>query len=310
MYGVERYIEKCLMSCILQDAVLGVEYEIICINDGTKDKSAEIAKRIAAKYNGVIVFDQENGGLSAARNAGLKKTKGEYVWFVDSDDWISECSLARILSKLVDGVDILQLQYRWAFDAESKSYDEPFTILEGVQSGRVVTMKGGLPSPAQFSIFRRDFLLKNKLEFVEGIYHEDSEFKPRAVYLAQKITSDDKVSYNYYQRIVGSIMSSFSVKRAKDIIFVNNSLSEFVNKLDAEVQSAINLKIGLNMNSLFYGYWELSREDRKLVRELLSHNKHLFERMINCPSKKYRIEGHLFTCNVRVGLLLYKLFKI
>ena len=116
MYGVEKYIEKCLMSCIQQDSILGVEYEIICVNDGTKDRSAEIAKQIAANYKGVVVFDQENGGLSAARNTGLSFAQGEYVWFVDSDDWICENSIGRIIDKLVDDIDILQLQYRWAYD--------------------------------------------------------------------------------------------------------------------------------------------------------------------------------------------------
>lgn len=310
MYGVEKYIEKCLMSCIQQDAILGMEYEIICVNDGTKDRSAEIAKQIAANYNGVVVFNQENGGLSAARNTGLSLAQGEYVWFVDSDDWICKNCIGRILGKLVDDIDILQLQYRWAYDDESRSYDEPFTIIEGIKSGREVTLLGGLPAPAQFSIFRRKFLLENKLEFVRGIYHEDSEFKPRAVYLAKCISADEAVSYNYYQRPSGSIMSTFSVKRAKDVVFVNNSLFAFSQNLDEEVQMAINEKMGLNFNSLFYGYWELLPKDQKIVREILSQNKHLFVRMKNSSSIKYRIEGVMFGVNIRIALLFYKLIKI
>ena len=309
MYGVEKYIEKCLMSCIQQDAILGVEYEIICVNDGTKDRSAEIAKQIAANYKGVVVFDQENGGLSAARNIGLSLAQGEYIWFVDSDDWICENSIGRIIDKLVDDIDILQLQYRWSYDEESRSYDEPFTIIDGIKSGREVTLQGGLPAPAQFSIFRRKFLLENKLEFVKGIYHEDSEFKPRAVYLARKISSDNQISYNYYQRPYGNIMSSFSVKRAKDVIYVNNSLYSFTKHIEKDVQKVLNINIGLNFNSLFSGYWRLSVSDRKNVRILLAKNKHLFKRMINCSNIKYRIEGHLFTLNVNLALLVYRLLK-
>lgn len=309
MYGVEKYIEKCLLSCIQQDSILGLKYEIICVNDGTKDRSAEIAKQIAANYKGVVVFDQENSGLSAARNIGLSLAQGEYVWFVDSDDWICENSIGRIIGKLVDDIDILQLQYRWLYDEESRSYDEPFTIIDGIKSGREVTLQGGLPAPAQFSIYRRGFLLENNLKFVKGIYHEDSEFKPRAVYLARKISSDDIVSYNYYQRPTGSIMSSFSIKRAKDVIYVNNNLYEFSKSLDEEVRRAINLKIGLNLNSLFYGYWNLSYEDRKSVRELLSCNTHLFKCMINSSNAKYKIEGYLFSVSLRCALLFYKLIK-
>ena len=108
IYNVEPYIKRCLMSCILQDSSLGEEYEIICVNDGTKDKSAEIAKEIALSYNGVVVIDQENGGLSSARNTGLSYARGEYVWFVDSDDYIEENCLPRILSYLNEDLDILQ----------------------------------------------------------------------------------------------------------------------------------------------------------------------------------------------------------
>ena len=128
IYGVEKYIEKCLISCINQDIILGYDYEIICINDGTKDRSAEIAKQIASYHKGVVVIDQENGGLSAARNAGLMKAKGEYIWFVDSDDWINNGCLKRITKKLQNNIDILQLQFRWVYDDESKSFDEPFPV--------------------------------------------------------------------------------------------------------------------------------------------------------------------------------------
>lgn len=309
MYGVEKYIKKCLMSCINQDILLGHDYEIICVNDGTKDKSAEIAKQIAAHYNGVAVYDQENGGLSDARNNGLTRAQGDYVWFVDSDDWIDEGCLKRIINKLTGDIDILQLQFRWAYDDVSRSYDEPFTIIEGIKSGHEVTLQGGLSAPAQFSIYRRLFLLENKLEFVKGIYHEDSEFKPRAVYLAKKISSDDTISYNYYQRPVGSIMSSFSLKRAKDMLYVNNSLYKFSENLDTDVKRAFNLKIGLNLNSLFFGYWLLSKEDRADVRRLLSDNTHLFKCMINCSNTKYKVEGFLFSISINFALLFYKLMK-
>lgn len=309
MYGVEKYIEKCLMSCIKQDINLGHDYEIICINDGTKDKSAEIAKQIAANYDGVHVIDQENAGLSVARNNGLHMAKGDYVWFVDSDDWINEGCLGRISRNLENELDILQLQFRWAYDDEEKSYDEPFTSIEEVKSGREVTLQGGLPAPAQFAIYRRGFLLENKLEFVKGIYHEDSEFKPRAVYLAHKIASDDVVSYNYYQRPVGSIMSSFSLKRAKDMLVVNNNLCKFSENLDEDIQRAINCKIALNLNSLFFGYWLLPKEDKKAVRHLLFDNKHLFKCMVRCSKTKYRIEGYLFSISTKFALLVYKLMK-
>lgn len=145
MYGVEKYIEKCLLSCINQEsACLGVDYEIICVNDGTKDKSAVLARSIADKHEGIIVIDQENGGLSAARNTGTASAKGEYIWYVDSDDYIEPGSLARILPKLKDEVDILQLHYRLVYENGSPSKDVIDCAPVGAFTGREITEQGGL----------------------------------------------------------------------------------------------------------------------------------------------------------------------
>lgn len=85
VYGVEKYIGKCLESVIQQTYK---NLEIIVINDGTKDKSAEIAKKYAAKDHRIKVYDYPNGGLSVARNRGLEHAHGDYIAFLDSDDWL------------------------------------------------------------------------------------------------------------------------------------------------------------------------------------------------------------------------------
>ena len=105
VYGVEQYIAECLDSVIAQTYK---NLEIIVINDGTKDKSAEIAKEYAQKDSRIKVYDFENGGLSVARNRGVSLAKGDYIAFLDSDDWIAhnmyEVLLEQILSNNVDMV--------------------------------------------------------------------------------------------------------------------------------------------------------------------------------------------------------------
>lgn len=87
VYNVELYIEKCLQSCLSQDIPYD-EYEIIVVNDGSPDGSLAIAESIAKTTTNMTIISQKNGGLSAARNTGMSVAKGEYIWFVDSDDWI------------------------------------------------------------------------------------------------------------------------------------------------------------------------------------------------------------------------------
>lgn len=308
MYNVEKFLEKCILSCENQNIPIN-EYEIICINDGSPDSSAKIAEELAKQYSNIRIINQENQGLSVARNTGLWNAKGEYVWFVDSDDWIEEKCLGRIISKLSNNLDILQLQYRhvWLNPYAIKEFKP--VLIEGVKSGIEVMIDGGLPVPAPFCIYRREFLLKNDLYFVKGIYHEDSEFKPRAVYLAKRIMSDNKVSYNYYQRSSGSIMSSFSVKRANDILFVNDNLYNFSLNIDKKCVYTFYRMIGMNINTLLYGYRELSSKDKETVILMLKNNTLSFKCMMHSKNLKYILEGLFFRININLGLMLHKFLR-
>lgn len=307
-YNVEKYIAKCIYSFVNQD-VPPNEYEIIVVNDGTKDNSANIASEIAKGYSNITIVNQENQGLSGARNTGLQRAKGDYVWFVDSDDYIEENSLSRIFGHLKENLDILQLQYRMVYEDERPSSLPTCFFIDDVKTGYEVTLNGGLPAPAQFSIFRRQFLLENELKFVLNIYHEDSEFKPRAVYMAKKISSDNIFCYNYLQRIQGSIMSSFSMKRLKDVIFVNNNLYEFSKKIPIKARKSFYSYISLNNNSMLLGYRSLSNEDKKVAKVLFKENKKLFRCMLYSNMLKYKIEGTFFLVSIRVGLFFHNLIR-
>lgn len=308
MYNVEKFLPKCVLSCENQD-ISKNEYEIVCVNDGSPDNSLQIAETLALQYPNIKVISQPNGGLSAARNTGLINAKGEYVWFVDSDDWIEENCLGRIVSKLSNNLDVLQLQYRhvWLEPYSIKEFNP--ILVKGVKSGIEVTLEGGLPAPAPFCIYRRFFLLDNDLKFIPGIYHEDSEFKPRVVYLAEKITSDNVVSYNYFQRQRGSIMSSFSVKRANDVLFVNCNLYKFSLNIEKKCVYTFYRNIGLNINTLLYGYRELSSKDKETVRLMLKSKTLSFKCMMHSKNLKYILEGLFFRININLGFMLHKLLR-
>ena len=310
VYNVEKYIERCLKSCVYQDIPYS-EYEIIVVNDGSPDHSIEIASIFAKNYSNILIINQENQGLSGARNTGMKHAHGEYIWFVDSDDYIEEHCLVRIVSYLKHDLDILQLQYRHVYEDDTPSLDIDFCRIEGVKSGLEVTKHGGLPAPAPFSIYRTQFLRNNQLEFVRGIYHEDSEFKPRATYLAKKITSDNFISYNYLQRISGSITSNFKLKNGSDILKVINSLLAFADQQNMPDQFRKHLyrKIAMNMNTLLMGFRQLSKEDKADLMQEMNVNKHIFDCMIQSGVTKYQIEGVLFKVNIFLGLFLHNLIR-
>lgn len=310
VYNVEKYIEKCLLSCVEQD-ISHADYEIIVINDGTPDNSLSIVKHIAKKYSNIVVINQVNQGLSSARNKGMKYAEGEYIWFVDSDDYIEENCLGRIASYLKDDLDILQLQYRYVYEDNTPAKDIKTCKIEGVKTGVEITMQGGLPDPAQFSIFRSEFLKEYNLEFLEGIYHEDSEFKPRATYLASKIASDHFVSYNYLQRLSGSITSKFKLKNGLDMLKVNKSLQDFIRqeKMSNKCKKCLYQKIGMNMNTLLLGIRQLNGKERDLLKLHLKLNKEFFYYMVESSLLKYKIEGLLFKLNIELGLFLHRYLR-
>ena len=291
MYNVELYIKKCLQSCLYQD-ISSSEYEIIVVNDGSPDNSLQIAEYIASTEKNVTVVSQENAGLSVARNVGLIHAKGEYVWFVDSDDWIEENCLNGILESLDEKrPDFLQLQYRLAYDDDSKNKDVYCTIND-VVSGVQQINNGGVPHPAQFAIYRKDFLINNNLQFYPGIFHEDSEFKPRVLFLAKRCASYDKVVYNYYQRSTGSITSMPNPKRAFDCLTVALSIDDFfVNIAKGVCAPFFHNHISLMINNALSVV-----ADRKveLARELYMH-KHLFVHLRKSSLLKYILYPFLLT---------------
>ena len=99
VYNTEKFIRKCLDSLCSQQ-IPADRYEIIVVNDGTKDKAIPIVREFIAKYSNIRLIEQENQGLSVARNTGLKKSRGKYIWFFDSDDWARPNSIQAILSHI------------------------------------------------------------------------------------------------------------------------------------------------------------------------------------------------------------------
>lgn len=227
VYNVENYIGKCLESCLNQDIPKN-EYEIIVVNDGTKDNSVQVIEKYITPENNIRLIHRKNGGLSAARNTGLKEAKGEYVWFVDSDDWIENNVLYKLYSYLNEKqLDVLCFN-RYKYSSEEKKSK----LKVNIQSN--IVMKGidflsvrGISPGAWCAIYNRTYLENNHLLFMEGVLHEDQEFTPRAFCLAKRISFINICAYYYFQR-QGSIMrSSQSKRRCEDLLKVAYSLFMF-----------------------------------------------------------------------------------
>ena len=310
VYNVEQYVGRCLQSCLCQPNVAAEDYELVIVNDGTKDHSMQVVEDVVRGFSNVTIINQHNQGLSMARNAGLKVAKGEYVWFVDSDDWIEEGCLQGIIHRLEEAnVDALQLQYRNVYSDETPS-DEHFSIIAGIISGKDWLVKDKFFVPVQFMVYRKEFLLQHQLEFYPGIYHEDNEFKPRALYLAESCASYNKVAYNYFRGNPNSITSSLRLKNGKDYFIVMNRLYKFAQEynIKGKYYHAFCTQIGNAMKMVLRTLQAVSDEEAQCLIELMKENEHLLRSICHADKLKIQLGGILMSANLSLGLRIFKLY--
>ena len=221
IYKVEQYLRKCVDSLLDQD-LSRKEYEIILVDDGSPDNCPAICEEYARAHDNVRVVHRENGGLSAARNSGIEVAQGQYVQFVDSDDFLEPNVLKTLVEKMdADQLDVLRFNYQNVNEQyeifEPNKISKPFVdycdeICDGLT---FLTDRLGYGCYAWQFMLRRE-LLEDCL-FKEGIYFEDVEWTPRLLMKAQSVTSTDRMVYDYLMR-QGSITQSVDEEKKRKVL--------------------------------------------------------------------------------------------
>lgn len=303
VYNVEKYIKTCLDSIVNQINVGYDNYEVIVVNDGSPDNSLSIINNYEWKGCNHTIISQNNKGLSGARNVGLECAVGDYVWFVDSDDYISTQALS-IVTPFLHSVEIINLAYREVRDGREGLVVKPEKGNNGIE-----VLKRGLMHPAQFHIFKRSFLENNELSFMEGIYHEDTEFTPRCAYLAKSITTIEIPIY-YYNIRGGSIMTTLRPKRAFDYLTVAESLICFSNAHGETLKSTPLLDIiCLSINNSLYIISQSEIEEQKKWTIRFEEYRHFVDALVYSTVNKYHYEGVLFRILPFSKISIYKFLK-
>lgn len=222
VYKAEKYLHRCVESLLAQTFT---DFEILLIDDGSPDRSGEICDGYAAKDGRVRVFHKENGGVSSARNLGLDNISGIYVTFIDADDWVDVDYFEKSVSKLKDGVDILQTSYRIVnedsvvisvklFESEPMNWD--YVIGKDCY---IVTVWG--------NFFRHSVILNNHLRFNERLcLGEDILFFISVVIHSCEIAQTKESFYNYFQH---SLSATHNTKK-EELIKLSNELLLVVDK--------------------------------------------------------------------------------
>ncbi|GHT05287.1 hypothetical protein FACS189423_09230 [Bacteroidia bacterium] len=245
VYNVELYLEKCILSLLDQDIPYS-DYEIIVVNDGSTDHSGEIIDRLSESYSIIKIIHQENKGLSEARNAGLKIASGKYVWFVDSDDSIVSNCLAELLRLCEDNdLELLDMIMMLVDESGNEIREKKYIPLfpyNQVVGGAEYLNNYIFNSGVCHYLFARDFFQTHNLSFTSGIYHEDEEFTPQALFGANRIMVINKVTYFYFQRnqsIIRTTDEKAINKKKNDLFSVIYSLSAFASKQEGQVDLSL-----------------------------------------------------------------------
>lgn len=223
VYNVEKYLRKCVDSVLCQTYS---DLEIILVDDGSPDRCGEICEEYALKDSRISVIHKKNGGLSDARNAGLKAAAGEYIYFLDSDDYLRNDAIGELIGCIEkEKADMV------CFSAKSFSDsgvpvpdDEKMNYSYETASGAEILVKrfenvdwyGAVP----LFFYRADFLKREKLHFIKGLLYEDLMFSGTTCLRECRVAALNKQLYYYRRMRSGSIMNKKPVKRNFDSFFV------------------------------------------------------------------------------------------
>ena len=236
VYNVEKYLERCLDSIINQTLK---DIEIICINDGSTDNSLSILEEYKKKDYRIVIINQKNKGLAVARNVGIEIAQGEYLAFVDSDDWINpnflEClydsakenncdiAVGNIFRVPDRGKTTPFLQYK-----ETKIYEDTNSKFEICDIPKMCYVWN--------RIYKREKLIKNKIKFIEGKVYEDVLFSHKALYYSGKLITVPDAIYYYFRH-----SNSIVAKTHRNKKFIKDA--QYAEKLSEDFRREHNIDI-------------------------------------------------------------------
>ncbi|MDB8460325.1 glycosyltransferase family 2 protein [Turicibacter sanguinis] len=309
VYNVEKYLIKCLDSIqkIPQDLV-----EVLLINDGSTDNSKEICEEYVSKNINFKLFNKINGGLSNARNYGLKKAIGEYIIFIDSDDFIETNVLIKIISTLnnldVDVVLTPFYEYIEHFSIKKSGYNnylQPNFIYHKEDIIKELFIyTSGLWTAWKY-IVKKAYLIDNSIIFKEGYLHEDVDYTTRILLNMNTFIFIDNPFYYYRLNRADSIMNTRSIQSLIDICNIIIDLYQYieVKKQKEFIDDTILSRLS---ETFFYSlslYKNGSINEKEIIIELLKSNRYILEKSNNRKHKSFVFISKII--GIKYSLTLY-----
>lgn len=324
VYNVEKYLARCVESVINQTYD---NLEIIIVNDGSTDKSLDVCKKYKLNDNRIILIDKENGGLSSARNAGMKIATGKYILFIDSDDWIINETIRNLVqyaekyktdfvrfSPMHAGNKMIEDGMPWEFPVErqiSYGYYDKNKIINNIFKKLLITenLTLGPIVSAALSLYSRVFLENNNIYFDEDVkYSEDVIFSAKVVYNADSFYFIKDGYYYYYYNNEGSITRSFRKDRWESCKKLSYELEKYFIEKDSgyfskqiELINLYNILNGIGQTKLINGF----NNKYKYIDNIVNDNFTINSIKVKIPSKiSWKLKLILLFIRLRLKFLI------
>lgn len=240
VYNVENYLHRCVDSILEQTYS---NFEIILVDDGSKDDSGNICDYYKQKDCRVKVIHKENGGLSDARNCGMKIAKGDYILFVDSDDYLDKFSIEKLFEKakkfnldIVEGKAYTVKKSTTIDDFVTYGIDEK-RIYSGTEYAISRIKNHCFYAAVWLKMYKKELIEKNKLKFKDKRLHEDELWNPQAILNADRIMYIDYPFYYYDTSRDSSIMNNISQKNIESVMKNCYELADFYKSKNMKISS-------------------------------------------------------------------------
>ena len=288
LYNKEKYIERCLNSLLAQD-ISSIEYEIIIIDDGSKDSGGQIVQRYAEKYTNIHLISQSNQGPSVARNRCLEVAKGDYIYFLDADDLLT----ANVLDSLLElceqnNLEILQfnsneIENEALNDLPVNTSEEPQQLACPVMDGMSYISDNTYRNEVWRYLIRRSFLINSEIKFKPDMRAYEDLIFTTSVFLKSTRISRVELDAHRYVKVAGSIVTSKGYK--ENLVFINNQekaveeLKGLIENLDSSHKKYFNVlkKLKAKQQAVVFAllirvvkYRLLNREDLSLILDRMN----------------------------------------
>lgn len=300
IYNTEKYLKRCIDSILIQN-FLG--YELILINDGSKDKSLEVAKSYADSR--IVLISKENEGLSATRNLGIKMARGEYILHIDSDDWIEQGYLNDVYNKAKEkDADIVVTDFYIDYDNGELKYiknkmNEEETNLKSIENLKNANI---VPSVWDKLIRRKLYKDNNIVHPIEVSYGEDLAVTPRLMYYAKKIAYVNQAYVHYIQN-PNSIVHNISLKTIYDLDRSCEILEGFFEDKEIDV-SEIRV---LHFNRIIYRFIEGFKDEKS--KEIVLKYFNNIKKIKNNAIKSRRYRMYIFLLKIFDSIAMLRILQ-